>query len=66
MVIVGCSHPGVEKILEAAVKIEPRVYSVFGGFHLADRSPDVELTRIINFETFLVSVVMLQTNVPIL
>lgn len=36
VVIVGCSHPGIEKILEAAVKIEPRVYSVFGGFHLAE------------------------------
>jgi len=35
VVIVGCSHPGVERILEAAVKIEPRLYSVFGGFHLA-------------------------------
>jgi len=28
--MVGCSHPGIEKILEAATKIEPRVYSVFG------------------------------------
>lgn len=36
VVIVGCSHPGIEKILEAAVKIEPRFYSVFGGFHLVE------------------------------
>lgn len=33
-VVVGCSHPGVEKILEAAAKIDPQLYSVTGGFHL--------------------------------
>ena len=46
VVIVGCSHPGVEKILEAAVKIEPRVYSVFGGFHLAETA-DAEVTSLV-------------------
>lgn len=33
-VVVGCSHPGVEKILEGAAKIEPQLYIVTGGFHL--------------------------------
>lgn len=33
-VVVGCSHPGVEKVLEGAAKIEPRLYTVTGGFHL--------------------------------
>lgn len=33
-VMVGCSHPGVEKILEGAAKIDPRLYIVAGGFHL--------------------------------
>ena len=33
-VVVGCSHPGVEKILEAASKIDSRLYTVTGGFHL--------------------------------
>lgn len=33
-VIVGCSHPGVEKIVEEAAKIDPRVFTVVGGFHL--------------------------------
>ena len=33
-VVVGCSHPGVEKILEGAAKIDPRLYTVTGGFHL--------------------------------
>jgi 7,8-dihydropterin-6-yl-methyl-4-(beta-D-ribofuranosyl)aminobenzene 5'-phosphate synthase len=46
VVVVGCSHPGIEKILEAAVKIEPRVFSVFGGFHLVDM-PDPEVTAMV-------------------
>lgn len=33
-VIVGCSHPGVEKILEEAAKIDSRIYTVTGDFHL--------------------------------
>jgi 7,8-dihydropterin-6-yl-methyl-4-(beta-D-ribofuranosyl)aminobenzene 5'-phosphate synthase len=33
-VVVGCSHPGVEKILAAAAGIDPRLYFVTGGFHL--------------------------------
>lgn len=33
-VVVGCSHPGVAKILEDAAKIDPRVFIVTGGFHL--------------------------------
>lgn len=46
VVMVGCSHPGIEKILEAAAKIDPRVYSVFGGFHLVDLA-DTEVTAIV-------------------
>ena len=33
-VIVGCSHPGVENILQEAAKIDPDLYTVTGGFHL--------------------------------
>jgi 7,8-dihydropterin-6-yl-methyl-4-(beta-D-ribofuranosyl)aminobenzene 5'-phosphate synthase len=33
-VVVGCSHPGVEKILEGVARIDPRLYTVTGGFHL--------------------------------
>jgi 7,8-dihydropterin-6-yl-methyl-4-(beta-D-ribofuranosyl)aminobenzene 5'-phosphate synthase len=32
VVIVGCSHPGVDKILEIAKKYG-RIYSIIGGFH---------------------------------
>ena len=34
VVVVGCSHPGVEKILQAAAEIDRRLYLVLGGFHL--------------------------------
>jgi len=34
VLIVGCSHPGIENIVEQAAALDPRIYSVFGGFHL--------------------------------
>ncbi len=43
--VVGCSHPGVEKILEAASKIDPNLYTVTGGFHLVVTPPD-EVRRV--------------------
>lgn len=43
--MVGCAHPGIEKILEAATKIEPRVYTVFG-FHLVS-TPDAEVIEMV-------------------
>ena len=33
VIIVGCSHPGVEKIVQAATAINPRVHLIAGGFH---------------------------------
>lgn len=33
-VVVGCSHPGIENILRQAAKLDDRLYSVAGGFHL--------------------------------
>jgi 7,8-dihydropterin-6-yl-methyl-4-(beta-D-ribofuranosyl)aminobenzene 5'-phosphate synthase len=49
VIVVGCSHPGIEKILEAASKIEPRVYSVFGGFHLVDMADADVSAMVIRF-----------------
>jgi 7,8-dihydropterin-6-yl-methyl-4-(beta-D-ribofuranosyl)aminobenzene 5'-phosphate synthase len=46
VLVVGCSHPGIEKILEEATKIEPQIYSVFGGFHLVDMS-DTRVTEMV-------------------
>jgi 7,8-dihydropterin-6-yl-methyl-4-(beta-D-ribofuranosyl)aminobenzene 5'-phosphate synthase len=46
VLIVGCSHPGIETIVEAAAKIDPQIYSVFGGFHLVD-VPDITVTEML-------------------
>lgn len=46
VVMVGCSHPGIEKILSAATQIDPNIYSVFGGLHLVDVS-DLQVTRLV-------------------
>jgi 7,8-dihydropterin-6-yl-methyl-4-(beta-D-ribofuranosyl)aminobenzene 5'-phosphate synthase len=40
---LGCSHPGVDKIVEAAGTINPRIRLIVGGFHLVVTSdPDIE------------------------
>ena len=44
-VVVGCSHPGVENILAAATQIDPHLYTVMGGFHLA-LTPEPEVQRV--------------------
>ena len=46
-VIVGCSHPGIEKILAVASEIDPRIYTVTGGLHLVDVS-DQQTTQIVD------------------
>ena len=45
VVVAGCSHPGIERIVEAASAIDPRVYLVMGGFHLP-AAPDEQISRI--------------------
>lgn len=44
-VVVGCSHPGVETILVAAAKIDERLYTTIGGFHLV-QAPGEEIERV--------------------
>lgn len=46
VVVVGCSHPGIERIIEAAAKINPRIHLVAGGFHLVV-SKDEEINKIV-------------------
>src|SRR6478752_1220297 len=41
VLVVGCSHPGIEKIVEAAAAINPRIHIVAGGFHLVVASDDI-------------------------
>jgi 7,8-dihydropterin-6-yl-methyl-4-(beta-D-ribofuranosyl)aminobenzene 5'-phosphate synthase len=43
-VVVGCSHPGVDKILEGAVAIDRQLYMVLGGFHMV-LTPQDEVRR---------------------
>jgi 7,8-dihydropterin-6-yl-methyl-4-(beta-D-ribofuranosyl)aminobenzene 5'-phosphate synthase len=46
VIVVGCSHPGIDKIMEAAAKINPRIHFVAGGFHLVV-SMDEEIAKIV-------------------
>lgn len=47
IVITGCAHPGIAKIVKKAKKIRnKKIYMVFGGFHLADKSK-AEVKRVI-------------------
>lgn len=34
VLVVGCSHPGIEAIVAEAVKIDPHIHFIAGGFHL--------------------------------
>jgi 7,8-dihydropterin-6-yl-methyl-4-(beta-D-ribofuranosyl)aminobenzene 5'-phosphate synthase len=43
VIVVGCSHPGIDKIVEAATAINPRIHLIAGGFHLVAASdPDIQ------------------------
>ena len=45
VLLVGCSHPGIETILEASRAWGDHVHLIFGGLHLVT-SPDTAITRI--------------------
>jgi 7,8-dihydropterin-6-yl-methyl-4-(beta-D-ribofuranosyl)aminobenzene 5'-phosphate synthase len=45
VLFVGCSHPGIETILEAARPAGDHVHAIFGGLHLVT-TPDTAVTRI--------------------
>jgi 7,8-dihydropterin-6-yl-methyl-4-(beta-D-ribofuranosyl)aminobenzene 5'-phosphate synthase len=45
VLIVGCSHPGIERIVEASTGIDKRVRVIFGGFHLP-AAKDEDVSRI--------------------
>ena len=40
VLVVGCSHPGIDKIVEAATTINPKIHLIAGGFHLVAASDD--------------------------
>lgn len=46
VIVVGCSHPGIDKIVESAAAINPRIHFIAGGFHLVV-APDSEIEKIV-------------------
>lgn len=46
MIVVGCSHPGIDKVVAAAATINPRIDLIAGGFHLVATS-DTEIEKIV-------------------
>jgi len=45
ILVAGCSHPGIEKIVEASIAIDKHVHLIFGGLHLVTTA-DPEILRI--------------------
>jgi len=46
VIVVGCSHPGVDKIVAAAAAINPRIHIIVGGFHLVVTN-DADIEKIV-------------------
>jgi len=46
VLVVGCSHPGIDRIVEAASKINPHIHMIVGGLHLVV-AKDPEIERIV-------------------
>ena len=46
VLVVGCSHPGIDKIVEAASTIDPRIHLIVGGFHLVVAT-DADIQKIV-------------------
>lgn len=46
VIVVGCSHPGIDKIVAAVAAINARIHFIAGGFHLVV-SNDEEIEKIV-------------------
>lgn len=46
VIVVGCSHPGIDRIVAAAVTINPRIHVIAGGFHLVVTS-DADIEKVV-------------------
>ena len=46
VIVVGCSHPGVDRIVAAAASINPRIHMIAGGFHLVVTS-DADIEKVV-------------------
>lgn len=47
ILVVGCSHPGVEEILSASSAMNSHTFMLLGGLHLV-KTPDAEIERLAN------------------
>jgi 7,8-dihydropterin-6-yl-methyl-4-(beta-D-ribofuranosyl)aminobenzene 5'-phosphate synthase len=47
VLVAGCSHPGIEKILEASRPLAEKVLCIFGGLHLV-LTKEPEIRRVVN------------------
>jgi 7,8-dihydropterin-6-yl-methyl-4-(beta-D-ribofuranosyl)aminobenzene 5'-phosphate synthase len=47
VLVVGCAHPGIEKIVEAATAINPKIRLIAGGFHLVV-APDEVIAKAVS------------------
>jgi 7,8-dihydropterin-6-yl-methyl-4-(beta-D-ribofuranosyl)aminobenzene 5'-phosphate synthase len=45
-IVVGCSHPGIDRIVAAAAAINPHIHIIAGGLHLVVAN-DAEIERIV-------------------
>ncbi len=58
VIVVGCSHPGIEKIVEAATSINKRVHILAGGFHLpVAKDPEIKNVTALLRDTYRVEYV---------
>lgn len=46
VIVVGCSHPGIDRIIAAAASINPRIHVIAGGFHLVVTS-DADIEKVV-------------------
>jgi 7,8-dihydropterin-6-yl-methyl-4-(beta-D-ribofuranosyl)aminobenzene 5'-phosphate synthase len=53
VLVVGCSHPGIEAIVAEAAKIDPHLHLIAGGFHLVvAQDPAIEKVAIALHDTY--------------
>jgi 7,8-dihydropterin-6-yl-methyl-4-(beta-D-ribofuranosyl)aminobenzene 5'-phosphate synthase len=53
VIIVGCAHPGIDRIVAAAAAINPRIHLIVGGFHLVvANDADIEKIATALHDTF--------------
>jgi 7,8-dihydropterin-6-yl-methyl-4-(beta-D-ribofuranosyl)aminobenzene 5'-phosphate synthase len=46
VLVVGCSHPGIDNIVKTVAAIDPRIHLIAGGFHLVV-SKDAEIEQVV-------------------